>query len=114
MVTFVVIINTIISLILFSAANKLWRIKKQLAIVADCFITIEMSSHKLLCKAPDAIYLSKNNISNLRYEKQLLQLRIQQLQQIVSLIFFGRQIWCRYMQFSASAKTTDSFSHKTY
>lgn len=107
MVTFVVIINTIISLILFSAANKLWRIRKQLAIVADCFVTIERSTHKLLCKAPNAIYLGKDNISNLRYENQLLKLRIQQLQQIISLISLGRQIWCRYRQFSVSAKTID-------
>ena len=104
MVTAVVIINTLISLVLFSVANKLWRFKKQLTIVADCFVAIEISTHNLLCEAPDAIYLCRNNIKNLRKEKKLLELRIKQLQQIVSLIFLGRQIWLRYLRFSASAK----------
>ena len=105
MVTFVVIINTLISLILFSVASKLWRIKKQLAIIADSFVAIEIRTHNLLCKAPDSIYLCRSKIDNLRKEKQLLQLRIQQLQQIVSLLFLGRQMWRRYLRFSLSAKT---------
>lgn len=107
MVTFVVIINIIISLILFSAANKICRIRKQLRILADCFVAIEISTHNLLCEAPDAIYLGHHKISNLRKKKQLLQLRIQQLQQIISLIFLGKQMWRRYLQFSSPAKTID-------
>ena len=105
MVTFVVIINIIISLILFSVANKLCRIRKRLAILADCFVVIEISIHNLLCKAPNAIYSGSHKISNLRKKKQLLQLQIQQLQQIISLVFLGRQMWRRYVQFSSPAKT---------
>ena len=104
MVTFVVIINTLISLVLFTVASKLWRIKKQLAILADSFVAIEIRVNNLLSRAPDSISLCRNNIKNLRKEKQLLELRIQQLQQIVSLLFFGRQMWRRYLRFSASAK----------
>ena len=104
MVTFVVIINTLISLILFITASKLWRVKKQLTILADSFVAIEIRAHNLLCRAPDSIYLCRRNISNLRKEKQLLELRIRQLQQIVSLLFFGRQMWRRYVRLSGATK----------
>ncbi len=107
MVTFVVIINTIISLILFGAANKIWLMKKKLTIVADCFVAIEISTGKLLNKTPHTICLGKDRISNLRYKHQLLQLRIQQFQQIISLIFLGRQMWRRYLQFSSPTRSID-------
>ncbi|WP_153009504.1 hypothetical protein [Mastigocoleus testarum] len=81
--------------------------KKKLTIVADCFVAIEISTGKLLSKTPRTIYLGKDRVSNLRYEHQLLQLRIQQFQQIISLIFLGRQMWRRYLQFSPLTKSID-------
>ncbi|MFN6535475.1 MAG: hypothetical protein RM021_003775 [Nostoc sp. EkiNYC01] len=96
MVILVVIINTFISLILLYCAWQVWQLKQRLACIADSLTAYEICTHGTLDKAPENIYLSQQNISNLRQRNQALQIQIQQVQQIISLILLGRQIWQRY------------------
>ncbi|MHC0062732.1 hypothetical protein ACWATR_07370 [Nostoc sp. UIC 10890] len=96
MVILVVIINTLISLTLLYVAWRVWQLKQQLAYIADRLTAYESCTHTALNKAPENIYLSQQNIHNLRQRNQALQIQIQQVRQIISLLLLGRQIWQRY------------------
>ncbi|MDZ8107979.1 MAG: hypothetical protein RM338_20480 [Nostoc sp. DedQUE12a] len=96
MVILVVTINTLISLILLYIALQVWQLKQRLASVADSLTAYEICTHTTLHQAPENIYLNQQNIYNLRQRNQALQIQIQQVQQIISLILLGRKIWQRY------------------
>ncbi|MBN3938505.1 MAG: hypothetical protein V7L21_25885 [Nostoc sp.] len=96
MVILVVIINTLISLVLLYVAWRVWQLKQQLAYIADRLTADESCTNAALNKAPENIYLSQQNIYNLRQRNQALQMQIQQVRQIISLLLLGRQIWQRY------------------
>ncbi|MDZ8184902.1 MAG: hypothetical protein RMX96_08625 [Nostoc sp. ChiSLP02] len=98
MVILVVIINTLVSLILLYVASQVWQLKQRIACIADTLTAYESCVHATLYKAPENIYLSQQNIYNLRQRNQALQIQIQQVQQILSLIVLGRQIWQRYFR----------------
>jgi hypothetical protein len=96
MVTVVVVINTLISLVLLYVARRVWKLKQRLGRIADRLTAYERRCHAVLNKAPENIYTSEQNIHNLRQRNQALQMQIQQVQQIISLLLLGRQIWQRY------------------
>jgi len=98
MVILVILINTLISLILLYVAWRVWQLKQQLAYIADRLTAYESCTHAALNKAPENIYLSQDNIYNLRQKNQALQMQIQQVRQIISLLLLGRQIWQRYFR----------------
>jgi hypothetical protein len=95
MVTLVVIINTLISLLLLYVAWRVWKLKQLLGIVADRLAAYERCSHALLYVAPETISTAQQNIYNLRQRNQRLEVQIQQVRQIVSLLLLGRQVWRR-------------------
>jgi predicted PurR-regulated permease PerM len=92
MVILVILVNTLISLILLYVAWRVWQLKQQLAYIADSLTTYEICTHTALNKAPENIYLSQENIYSLRQRNQVLQMQIQQVRQIISLLLLGRQI----------------------
>ncbi|MEH1968437.1 MULTISPECIES: hypothetical protein [unclassified Nostoc] len=96
MVILVVIINTLFSLLLLYVAWRVWQLKQQLAYITDRLTAYESCTHTALNKAPENIYLSQQNIYNLRQRNQALQMQIQQVRQIISLLLLGQQIWQRY------------------
>jgi hypothetical protein len=98
MVKLVIVINILISLMLFYAAWRLWRLRQLLANAANALLAAERSTNVVLTKAPDFIYLRQRNISNLRLRNQVLELQIQQIQQLLSLLFFTSQLWQRYFR----------------
>ncbi|MHC5728333.1 MAG: hypothetical protein ACYTXY_30310 [Nostoc sp.] len=98
MVILVILVNTLISLILLYVAWRVWQLKRQLAYIADRLTAYESCTHAALNKAPENIYLSQDNIYNLRQKNQALQMQIQQVRQIISLLLLGRQIWQRYFR----------------
>ncbi|MEH2374630.1 hypothetical protein [Nostoc sp.] len=98
MVILVMLVNTLISLILLYVAWRVWQLKQQLAYIADRLTAYESCTHAALNKAPENIYLSQDNIYNLRQKNQALQMQIQQVRQIISLLLLGRQIWQRYFR----------------
>ncbi|MFN6566211.1 hypothetical protein A6770_12100 [Nostoc minutum NIES-26] len=95
MVTLVVVINILISLILLYVAWQVWQLKQRLAFIADRLTAYERNTHAALSNAPINIYTSQRNIHNLRQGNQGLQVQIQQVRQIVSLLFLGRNVWGR-------------------
>ncbi|MBD2201386.1 hypothetical protein H6G33_02050 [Calothrix sp. FACHB-1219] len=97
MVTLVVVINTLISFLLFYIAWRVWKFKRILRLISDTLTNYEKCSHALLYTAPEKIYCLQQNIHHLRQGNQRLELQIQQIRQIMSLLILGRQIWQRYL-----------------
>lgn len=96
MVTIVVTFNILISVILLYCAWLLCKLRQRLARLTNFFTKCDRNSYALLYRRPEAIYLGKQNLSNLRRENQNLQEKIRQVKQILALIVFGRQIlWNR-------------------
>ncbi|MEH1874917.1 hypothetical protein [Nostoc sp.] len=98
MVILVILVNTLISLILLYVAWRVWQLKQQLAYIADSLTAYESCTHAALNKAPENIYLSQESIYKLRQKNQVLQMQIQQVRQIISLLLLGQQIWQRYFR----------------
>ncbi|MEH2115843.1 hypothetical protein [Nostoc sp.] len=96
MIILVILVNTLISVILLYVAWRVYQLKQQLAYIADRLTAYESCTHAALNKAPENIYLNQQNIYNLRQRNQALQIQIQQVRQIISLLLLGRQIWQRY------------------
>lgn len=95
MVAIVVIINLLTSLILLLVAWRVWKLRLQLKIVADSLIAAERSTHAVLYGAPECIYTCQQSLRSLKLSRQMLELQISQLQQIISLLFFTQRIWRR-------------------
>ncbi|KOP22638.1 hypothetical protein AMR41_29645 [Hapalosiphon sp. MRB220] len=93
MVQVVVVINILISLILLYVAWRVWRLRLLLARLTNLFIIAERCSHALFSQAPQALDISRQNICHLRQTNQALELQIQQLQQIFSILFIGQRFW---------------------
>lgn len=102
MVTVVVVLNTLISLILLYVAWQVWKLKQKLEIVADRLAAYERCSHAVLYATPEKIYIAQQSIYNLRQGNQKLEVQIQQVRQIISLLFLGRQVWRRSFRSSGS------------
>ena len=98
MVTVVVILNILISLLLLYGAWLLWKLKQRIAFIADKFTLYEKCSQTLLSQAPENLDITKQNIHNLRLTNQSLQLKIQQVRQILSLLLLGQRVGRRYFR----------------
>lgn len=96
MVSLVVIINTLISLVLLYVARRVWLVKQRLTRLADRLTAAERRTHAILDKAPDNISRRQQNIHNLRQGNGSIQVQIQQVRQIFSLLLVGQQIQRRY------------------
>jgi hypothetical protein len=87
---------------LLYAARRVWRLKQRLEKITNILTAAERSTHAVLYKAPQAIYTNQQNIRNLRQANQLLELQMQQIRQIFSLLATGQQLWLRYFARSRS------------
>ncbi|MBF2008102.1 hypothetical protein ACF3DV_00845 [Chlorogloeopsis fritschii PCC 9212] len=98
MVQTVVVINVLISLTLLYVAWRVWQLRLRWTRITNWFILAERCSHAVLRNAPEAIYISQHKIQNLRQTNQVLEIQLQQLRQIISLLVFGQRIWRRYLR----------------
>lgn len=96
MVTVVVIINLAIALILLYLAWQLRQIRQRLARLTITLIAIERSTHAVLWGAPNTIFVGQVGINRLRRGNEPLQLQLQQVRQVLSLLVVGRQTWQRF------------------
>jgi hypothetical protein len=95
MTTAIVTINVFMSLVLLYVAWRVWRLRLKLARLSNWFILAERCSCVLFSQA-QALDISRQNIYNLRQTNQVLELQIQQLQQILSILSLGQRFWRRY------------------
>ena len=98
MVIIVVLVNIFISVLLLYGAWRVCLLKKQIAFIGDLLLEYERCSHNLLYRAPANIYLGQQNLQNLRHSNQGLQIQIQQVKQILSLLLLGQRTWERYVR----------------
>lgn len=96
MVTVVVVINLAIALILLFLAWQFRQLRQRLANVADTLIAVERSTDAVLHGAPAVISLGQQGIHQLRQGNEPLQLQLQRVRQILSLLVLGRQAWTRF------------------
>lgn len=89
----VVVINLALALMLVYVAWRVWRLRLQLAQVADVLSTYERSIHAGLRRTPKAIATVQLSIHQARQSSPLQDLELLRLQQVLTLLGVGRQIW---------------------
>lgn len=88
----VVVINLALALILVYVAWHVWRLRLQLAAIADILSIYERNIHAGLTIAPKAIAISQLGIHQLR-QPPLQALELLRLAQVLTLLSLGQQIW---------------------
>jgi DNA polymerase III psi subunit len=96
MVTVVVVINLALALMLLYVAWRVRRIAQRLARLADTLTALEISTHAVLYKTPEAISRGQQGIHKLRYGNQSLALKLQRVRQASTLLGLGQQVWRQF------------------
>ena len=104
MVTVVVVINFAIALLLLCIAYIICQVRQRVARITNILIAVERDTHAVLGGAPTAISFGQVSIRQLRQGNKPLQLQLQQVRQVISLLIFGRQIWQRFSRPSSTLK----------
>jgi hypothetical protein len=79
-------VNLAIALLNVFLAIKIWQLKQLLSKITATIVNCELYIHYLLCVTPQIVLQSQQNIHYFRYRYQLLQLRLQQIGQIIWLL----------------------------
>lgn len=110
----VVVSNFFIGLLCLLAAWQLWRLKRRLAKAADTLLSFERSVHRVLERAPDAIYRRHSGIHQLRATYQGLEPQWQRAQKALALLSLGQSLWQRRLMFMAPrSRSPYKTPHKT-
>jgi hypothetical protein len=91
----VVVINLLISFIGFYIAGKVRRMRRTIAVVESRISAIDRCSSNVLSKSPDFFAKRQQNTRQLRRNYQQLELQLQQVQQLLTLLSLGRRLWRR-------------------
>lgn len=79
-------VNLAIAILNVFLAIKIWQLKQLIAKITATIVNCELYLHYLLCVTPQIIFQGQQNIHYLKYRYQLLQLRLQQIGQIIWLL----------------------------
>lgn len=93
MVTFVVLINVLISLVCFYVAWRIVKLRRQIARVTDKIIAAERRTYAVLNPAPRQILKGQRGALQLQERYQQLENRLQRLQQVLALLSLGLRVW---------------------
>ena len=93
MIGVVISLNIAIALFCLSVAWRVWRLRRMLAKVADTLLGWEYNTHHTLYAAPKYIFLGQERIAHLRRQHAQLRLRLQQVQQVLALIFLLQRLF---------------------
>lgn len=95
MVTAVIVTNLLISLLCWYSVKRIWILRRRFATVARAVEKYERNTHRVLSGAPSAILKGQTGTASLRKQTQRLEVQVQRLQQILSLLSLGRLTWRR-------------------
>lgn len=95
MVIVVIVFNLALALMLMYGAWSVWQLRSQLAQLADALSNYERSIYAGLSGAPKAISTTQISIRQLRQRSLLEDLQLLRIQQILTLLGVGEQIWQR-------------------
>ena len=93
MVTVVVVLNVLISLLCLYAARKVWTLRRVLAASVDAVSLAERNTYAVLHGAPNAISNGQVGVQGLRERYQQLELQLQKVQQVLTLLVLIQRIW---------------------
>ena len=96
MVVTIVIINVLIALILLYIARRIWLLRQKLQRLNNKLIAINRSAGAALAGTPNAIYQGQMGIYQLKQKNEPLQIQIQRVRQVLSLLSVGQQAWQRF------------------
>lgn len=95
MVIVVVVLNTLIALINFYIAWRVWKIRRTLAGVTKGILAAVSNTYNVLHPAPKAIYMGQKGTRTLRKQYQQYEIQLERLGQILALIRLGLGVWGR-------------------
>ncbi|PSB25905.1 hypothetical protein [Stenomitos frigidus] len=95
MLAVVLVCNVVLGLLCCYGAWQLWRFKRRLGRAADALLACDRAVHRVLDRAPDAIYKKHAGIHRLREQYQGLEPQLQRAQQALALLSLGQTLWQR-------------------
>jgi hypothetical protein len=95
MVVFVVILNVLLGLGCLGVAYAAWLVRRKIASATSGILSVERSVDRILHPAPNAIFKAQRGSQSAREKYAKLEIQTQKMQQIVSLLSFGRILWVR-------------------
>lgn len=96
MVVTIVIINVLIASILLYVARRIWLLRQRIQRINNTLIAVNRSAGAALAGIPNAIYQGQMGIYQLKQRNEPLQVQIQRVKQVLSLLSIGQQAWQRF------------------
>ena len=96
MVVTIAMINLFIALILLYVARRVWLLRQKLRRINNTLITVNRRTQAALAGTPNAIYKGQMGIYQLKQSNEPLQVQIQRVRQVLSLLSVGQQAWQRF------------------
>ena len=96
MVVTIIIINVLIASILLYAARRIWLLRRRFQRLNNTLIAVNHSTGAALSGTPNAIYKGQMGIYQLKQRNEPLQIQIQRVRQVLSLLSVGQQAWQRF------------------
>ena len=97
MIVLIILINLLITLLNVYLALKIWQLRQIIARITLVLVNCESYFKTLLFIAPQVIYQGQINLRHFQQRYRLIQLRLQQIQQVILLLNWSYQIWRRYV-----------------
>lgn len=89
----VVVLNVLLSLLCLYVAWQVWNLRRTLATAADVLTNVERSTYVVLHGAPKAISQGQLGVQGLRERYQQLELQLQQVQQVLTVLGLIQSVW---------------------
>lgn len=93
MLWLVIELNIVISIFSFYLAWRIWRVRQTLLQVEQTLNLINICTSKVLGKTPEFFQLHQQKINQLRQLYKQLDLQVQQVKQIMAMLWLLRTIW---------------------
>lgn len=96
MVVTIIIINVLIALSLLYTARRLWLLRRRFQRLNNILIAVNRSAGAALAGTPNAIYKGQRGFYQLKQRNEPLQVQLQRVRQVLSLLSVGQQAWQRF------------------
>ncbi|NEP87466.1 MAG: hypothetical protein F6K18_11870 [Okeania sp. SIO2C2] len=95
MLWLVIELNIVISIFCFYLAWRIWKVRQTLLQVEQTLNLIDICTNKILGKTPEFFQFHQQKINQLRQLYKQLDLQVQQVKQIMAMLWLLRTIWHR-------------------
>ncbi|NEP77574.1 MAG: hypothetical protein F6K17_27185 [Okeania sp. SIO3C4] len=98
MLWLVIELNIVISIFCFYLAWRIWKVRQTLLQVQQTLNLINICTSKVLEQTPEIFQLHQQKINQLRQLYKQLDLQVQQVKQIMAMLWLLRTIWHRFIR----------------